>query len=96
MKISDNKLTNAQQAGIEAAVKRRTLPCGCVGECDSRAHDTHPDGICKPAGPGKDDQMEMLARRIDKARRSIGNGGDGTFEALEAAFELAELILGEE
>lgn len=31
------------------------LPCGCEGECDPYAHDTHPDGPGKPAGPAFDD-----------------------------------------
>ena len=31
------------------------LPCGCIGKCDSRAHDTAWDWDGTPDGPGFDD-----------------------------------------
>lgn len=33
----------------------KRLPCGCVGVCDARAHDTAPDWDGKPSGPSWDD-----------------------------------------
>jgi hypothetical protein len=71
------------------------LSCGCVGECDSRSHDTHPDGICKPAGPGRDDEMERVAKTILRLANSIPS--PTTKLAIErAGVELARLVIGEE
>lgn len=69
---------------------RLRLPCGCIGECDPYAHDWPADGPGKPAGPGKDDQMEMLAKRI------LAHQHKSFVDTIRAAVELAHLILEDE
>jgi hypothetical protein len=74
---------------------KERLPCGCLGECDPFAHDTHPDGPGKPAGPGRDDELEMLAKRLLRLhRKARTNGIDIAIR--QTGVELAELILGDD
>jgi len=71
------------------------LACGCVGQCDPYAHDTHPDGPGKPAGPGIDDEIERVAKTIIRLSNSIPT--PATKLALQnAGIDLAHLVLGED
>jgi hypothetical protein len=71
------------------------LPCGCVGTCDPYAHDMPHDYDGKPAGPGRDDQMEILSKRLLRLHaKARTNGIDIAIR--QTGVELARLILGDE